>query len=130
MIIIKLLILPLFIKGLLGETGLHKAGVLIKAPINSHKQTNDIVLNGITDQLKKPLTNLQVLRMRLGRAWEWVLSDYGFIKQASGIDLVNHRCKIVVELKNGYCINSIVHREDFRRLQEFKSVIHSYTRFH
>ena len=49
----------------------------------------------------------------------WYL-DYGFTKQPSGIDLINHRWKIAVELKNGYRINSIVRREDFRRLKEFK----------
>ena len=43
-----------------------------------------------------------------------------FTKQPSGIDLINHRRKIAVELKNGYRINSIVRREDFRRLKEFK----------
>ena len=53
-------------------------------------------------------------------AWELVFTDYGFTKQPSGIDLINHRRKIAVELKNGYRINSIVRREDFRRLKEFK----------
>ena len=56
--------------------------------------------------------------MRIGTAWELVFTDYGFTKQPSGIDLINHRRKIAVELKNGYRINSIVRHED---LQEFKS---------
>ena len=59
--------------------------------------------------------------MRFGHAWEWVFTDYGFTKQPSGIDLINRRRKIAIELKNGYRINSIVRREDFCRLQEFKS---------
>ena len=58
--------------------------------------------------------------MRVGNAWELVFTDYGFTKQPSGIDLINYRQKIAVELKNGYRINSIVQREDFRRLKEFK----------
>ena len=70
---------------------------------------------------------LQVIRMRLGHAWEWVFTDYGFRKLPSGIHLINHRRKIVIELKNGYQINSIVRREDFRRLQEFKSSHPRYT---
>ena len=37
-----------------------------------------------------------------------MFTDYGFTKQPSGIDLINHRWKIAVELKNGYRINSIV----------------------
>ena len=49
-----------------------------------------------------------------------MFTDYGFTKQPSGIDLINHRRKIAVELKNCYRINSIVRREDFRRLKEFK----------
>ena len=95
-------------------SGLQRAGALIKEPLNSHKQINDIILTGITDSLEETSYRLQVLRMRVG-------TDYGFTKQPSGIDLINHRRKIAVELKNGYGINSIVRREDFRRLQEFKS---------
>ena len=49
------------------------------------------------------------------------LTGYGFTKQPSRINLINHRHKIAVELKNGYCINSIVQHEDFRRLKEFKT---------
>ena len=58
--------------------------------------------------------------MHVGYAWGWVFTDYGFTKQPSGIDLVNHRWKVAVELKNGYRINSIVRHEDFLRLKEFK----------
>ena len=103
-----------------GATGLQRAGALIKEPLNSHKQINDIILTGITDSLEENSYRLQVLRMRVGTAWELVFTDYGFTKQPSGIDLINHRRKIAVELKNGYRINSIVRREDFRRLKEFK----------
>ena len=104
-----------------GTSGLQRAGALIKEPLNSHKQINDIILTGITDSLEENSYRLQVLRMRVGTAWELVFTDYGFTKQPSGIDLINHRRKIAVELKNGYRINSIVRREDFRRLKEFKS---------
>ena len=58
--------------------------------------------------------------MRVGYAWELVFTDYGFTKKPSGIDLINHRWKVAVELKNGYRINSIVRCKDFRRLKEFK----------
>ena len=101
-------------------TGLQRAGALIKEPLNSHKKTSDVVLTGITGTLEEAAYKLQVLRMRVGNAWELVFTDYGFTKQPSGIDLINHRRKIAVELKNGYRINSIVRREDFRRLKEFK----------
>ena len=62
--------------------------MLIKEPLNLHKQINDIVLTGITDQLEEGY-RLQVLRMHLGHVWEWEFTDYGFTKQLSGIDLIN-----------------------------------------
>ena len=48
------------------------------------------------------------------------VTDYGFSKQPSGIDLINYRRRLAIELKNGYRINSIVRREDLRRLRDFK----------
>ena len=108
-------------------SGLRRARALIKEPLNSHKQINDIILTGITDSLEETSYQLQVLRMHIGTAWELVFTDYGSTKQPSGIDLINHRQKIAVELKNGYRINSIVRRKDFRRLQEFKSSHPRYT---
>ena len=54
-----LLILSLLLNEL-GATGLQRAGALIKEPLNSHKQINDILLS----------YRLQVLRMRVGHAWE------------------------------------------------------------
>ena len=95
---LKLFILSLFFNDLLCETGLQRASALIKEPLNAHKQTNDIVLSGITDTLEEATYKLQVLRMRFGHAWEWVFTDYGFTKQPSGIDLINHRRKIAIEL--------------------------------
>ena len=79
-----------------------RAGVLVKEPLNSHNQINNIILTGITDQLEESAYRLQILRMHVGYAWELVFTDYGFTKQPSGIDLINHRQKVAVELKNGY----------------------------
>ena len=89
---LKLFILCLFCNGLQhsrGTSGLQKAGALTKEPLNSHKQINDIVLTGITDTLEEAAYKLQVLRLRVGSAWELVFTDYGFTKR--GIDLINHR---------------------------------------
>ena len=36
-----------------GASGLQRAGALIKEPLNSHKQINDIILTGITDSLEE-----------------------------------------------------------------------------
>ena len=91
---LKLFILCLFFNGLQqsrGISGMQRAGALIKEPLNSHKQTNDIVLTGITDTLEEAAYKLQVLRMHVGTAWKLVFTDYGFTKQPSGIDLINQQ---------------------------------------
>ena len=63
-----------------GASGLQRSGALIKEPLNSHKQINDIILTGITDSLEEASYRLQVLRMRVGNAWELLFTDYGFTK--------------------------------------------------
>ena len=55
-----------------GASGLQRAGALIKKPLNSHKQINDIMLTGITDSLEEASYRLQILRMRVGNVWELV----------------------------------------------------------
>ena len=45
-------------------------------------------LTGITDQLEEASFQLQVLRMRVGNAWELVFTDYGFTKQPSELTLL------------------------------------------
>ena len=107
--------------------GLQGAGQLILEGLKSHKPTRDKVLQGLVGKWEEAAYRLQVLRMRIGYAWELVFTDYGFKKQSSGIDLVSHRRKIVIELKNGYRINSIVRNADFRRLQAYKRRHPQYT---
>ena len=125
---IKLLILSLLFTGLASTgTGLRRARELIQQPISMHRRTHDIVLSGVTDRLEGAAYKLQILRMRVGLAWEWVFTDYGFTKQPSGIDLINSRRRVAIELKNGYRINSIVRREDLRRLCAFKTRHPRYT---
>ena len=110
-----------------GTSGLQRAGALIKKPISLNRQTNDVLLSGLVYPLEDSAYKLQVLRMRIGLAWELVFTDYGFVRQTSGIDLINHRRRIAIELKNGYRINSMVKREDFRRLRTFKARHPRYT---
>ena len=90
--------------------GLQGAGQLILEGLKSHKPTQDKVLQGLVGKWEEAAYRLQVLRMRIGYAWELMFTDYGFEKQSSGIDLVSHSRKIVIELKNGYRINSIVRK--------------------
>ena len=58
--LVNLLILSLLLNES-GATGLQRAGALINEPLNSHKQINDIILTGITDQLEEAAYRLQVL---------------------------------------------------------------------
>ena len=109
------------------EPGLERAGELIKEPFSPHMKSTDIVLSGLINDIEEAAYRLQIIRMRLGYAWEWVFTDYGFIKHSSGIDLINPRRRIVVELKNSYRINSIVRREDLHRLKVFKARHPRYT---
>ena len=109
------------------EPGLDRAGELIREPFSPHMTSTDIVLTGLINRLEQASYKLQVLRMRLGHAWEWVFTDFGFIKHSSGIDLINPRRRIVIELKNSYRINSIVRREDLHRLKLFKARHPRYT---
>ena len=54
--LVNLLIVCIFFNASFGEsrtTGLQRAGALIKEPLNSHNQINDIILTGITDQLEE-----------------------------------------------------------------------------
>ena len=105
------------------DPGLQRAGELIREPFSPHMKSTDIVLTGLINRLEQAAYKLQVIRMRLGHAWEWVFTDYGFIKHSSG----NPRRRIVIELKNSYRINSIVRREDLHRLKLFKARHPRYT---
>ena len=110
------------------KPGLRRAGEMIKEPIKTHGQTRDIVLpTRLIIRLEAAAYKLQILRMRVGLAWELVFTDYGFQKLPQGIDLVNHRRKIAIELKNGYRINSMVRRADYRQLRDFKNKHPDYT---
>ena len=119
---VNLLILSIFFNASFGESGasgLQRAGAIIKVPLNSQANKR-YYTHWNYRSIRKTAYRLQVLWMRVGYAWELVFTDHGFTKQPSGIDLFYHRQKVVVELKNGYRINSIVRRRDFRRLKEFK----------
>ena len=53
---VHLLILSLLLNASFGESrasGLQRAGMLIKEPLNPHKQINDIILTGITDSFEE-----------------------------------------------------------------------------
>ena len=72
---IKILILSLLLYASFGEMGLQKAGALIKEPLNSHRQTNDVALSGIADKVRS--SRLQVTSTsHKSRSWMGN-GDYG-----------------------------------------------------
>ena len=111
----------------LEKPGMRKALEILRAPIPEFTPTRDVVLHGVLSQnVEKNAQKMNTLRNRLGHAWEWVLTDYGYKKLNQGAaaaaalptpDLVNQRAKIILELKNGYKVNSIVEKQDILALK-------------
>lgn len=107
--------------------GLDKAQRVIEAPVTTFSRTTDRLLMNNIDLWDEKAFKLQVLRTRIGHAWEWVFTDYGFTKSPSGIDLINRRRRIAIELKNGYKINSVIKRNNIALLKQFKRNHPGYT---
>lgn len=102
-------------------TGLQKAVAYIREPIDYHNPPSDIVLHGYIDRISIDAYKLQILRMRIGLAWELVMTDYGFQRgTVPTLDLVSRTRKIAIELKNNFRINSQVKRANLQALKEFK----------
>jgi hypothetical protein len=107
MIVVVLLMLVCFVVVASALTpGVQRAVDLLKQPLPDTKPVRDIILSGNVDRLENAAYLLTRLRMRIGEAWENVLTDFGFVKQRSGLDLVNHQRKIAIELKNSYRTDS------------------------
>jgi hypothetical protein len=125
------------------KPGMAKAIAILRAPIKPYVPTRDVILHGVlSPSIEKNYHKMHALSMRLGHAWEWVLTDYGYekltdtrhiieIKNQSGAmdsremvqlptpDLVNHRKKIILELKNGYHVNYIVQKQNILALKNY-----------
>ena len=63
---------------------------------------------------------LHILRQRIGYAWELVLTDFGYERHNSGVDLINRQQKVAIELKNSCRISSAAKRNAFVLLNDFK----------
>lgn len=122
-----ILILLICFRACIG-TGLSQARALIGKPENPRPTlVSDILLQGLANRVADTTYKYNVLRMRIGMAWEMAFLDFGFEKLRSGIDLVNHHRKIAIELKNSYRVNSKVLKVDSQRLKEFKRQHPDYT---
>jgi len=107
--------------------GFQRATDILTAPYKEFTPTTDIILRGNVIRCEETSYRLHMLRMRIGYAWEEIFTDYGFRRNPRGVDLINPRRKIAIELKNGYKINSIVKRANHRALKQFKRQYPDYT---
>ena len=106
--------------------GLDAAVRLIQEPVPNDGHVKDVILTGIVDTWEMNAYKLQILRQRMGYAWELVLTDFGFERHSSGIDLIHRRKRIAIELKNSCRISSAAKRNAYRLLNEFKERHPSY----
>ncbi len=57
--------------------GLQRAINYLREPLPPTPPINDIILNGKFDNLQQNAYKLNRIRSRLGKAWEYVFTDYG-----------------------------------------------------
>ena len=101
--------------------GLDIAVRLLTQRIHFNSRINDIILQGRTTLWQEHAYRMQVTRTRLGIAWEYVCTDFGYIRQKTGIDLINKTRRIAIELKNSDAtLNSASKRSVIRMLKRFK----------
>ena len=107
--------------------GLDEAVRLINAPIGNIPTIKDVILSGVADRWENQAYKLQILRQRVGYAWELALTDFGFQRYPTGIDLIHPRRKLAIELKNSCRISSSVKRSVRKMLKAFKRTHPTYT---
>ena len=107
--------------------GLDEAVRLIKAPLGNIPPIKDVILTGIADRWENQAYRLQILRQRIGYAWELVLTDFGFQRHPSGVDLIHPRRRLAIELKNSCRISSSTKRSIRKMLKAFKRTHPTYT---
>lgn len=107
--------------------GLQAAVNLIKAPLDNVPPIKDIILSGVADRWENQAYKLQVLRQRIGYAWELVMTDFGFQRYPTGVDLIHPRRKLAIELKNSCRISSASKRAARKMLLAFKRIHPTYT---
>ena len=100
--------------------GINAAIRLIQQPIINDGHVKDVILTGIVNRWEDHAYKLHILRQRIGHAWEWVFTDFGFERHSCGVDLVHHRNKIALEIKNSCQVSSTVKQGTLKALREFK----------
>ena len=100
--------------------GLESAVRLIKGPVPNNGHVKGVILTGIVNEWEANAYKLQILRQRIGYAWELVITDFGYERPSTGVDLINRRRRIAIELKNSCRISSSAKRNAYRVLRDFK----------
>lgn len=105
-----------------GSSSLRQAVALLSEPIPRVGYTQDVVLKDIVTPWEANAYKLQLIRVRLGHAWELAALDYGFVRadQGDGIDLVHHTRKVAIEIKNSGDISSSERHVKMAHLKRFK----------
>ena len=107
--------------------GLDAALRLIQEPVPHDGHVRDVILTGIVNQWEAHAYKLQILRQRIGYAWELVFTDFGYERHPAGVDLINRRRRIAIELKNSCRVSSVAKRNAFKMLTEFRRTHPAYT---
>lgn len=106
---------------------LDEAVRILRQPIPPTRPTDDRILRGIVQPWEDASYRLQVIRVRLGHAWEYALQDRGFQPSDHGFDLIHRRRRIAIELKNSAHASSIVKHHYQEVLRDFKRRNPAYT---
>ena len=84
------------------DPGMQRAIDYLRRPLPPTRPIIDIILSGKFDNLQRDAFRLNRIRSRLGKAWEFVLTDFGFTLVNNVIDLINQNRSIAIELKNSW----------------------------
>src|SRR5271156_1657587 len=110
------------------DPGMQRAIDYLRQPLPPTRPIQDIILRGKFDYLQENAFRLNRIRSRLGKAWEFVFLDFGFVLINNRIDIINHNRQIAIELKNSWRTdNSRAKTATIAILQEFKTNNPDYT---
>ena len=103
------MILPLFLLFIFWPSsnqiynGLQHAVNLLRTPIGPSTTNYDIVLKHKNISCYDQCYKLQRLRQKIGTVWEYVFTDFGFIRvNNKAYDLIDQNRRIVIQIKNSY----------------------------
>src|SRR5271156_1498566 len=110
------------------DPGMQRAIDYLRQPLPQTRPIQDIILRGKFDYLQENAFRLNRIRSRLGKGWEFVFMDFGFVLINNRIDIINHNRQIAIELKNSWRTdNSRAKTATIAILQEFKTNNPDYT---